>query len=159
MVKSLKIPDPPITTNNQWLNDWLRWVVKTLQQDFPYAQPYQFMQSDVAASQSAVALDVLGLSGNTEYTMELEGSVIGISIASNDARTAGTLTVDVTVNGTATGLQAILDGTNTTYHYATQIPETDTFSAGDRLGVDITTDGSWAPDGTADIVVTVIVLK
>lgn len=158
MVKSLKIPDPSITTNNQELNDWLRWVIKTLQQDFPYMQPYQFMQSNVAASQSAVALDVLGLSGNTEYTMELEGSVIGISIASNDARTAGILTADVTINGTATGLQAVLDGTNTTYHYVTQIPETDTFSAGDRLGVDITTDGSWAPE-TADIVVTVIVLK
>lgn len=157
MVQSLKIPDPLIT-NDARLNDWFRWLVKTLQEDFPYAQPYQFMQSNVAASQSAVALDVLGLSGNTEYTMDLDGSVIGISIASNDARTGGTLTVDATVNGTATGLQSVLDGTNTTYHYATQIPETDTFSVGDRLGVDITTDGSWAPV-TADIVVSVIVLK
>ena len=157
MVKSLKILDPP-TINNSWLNDWLRWLIKTMQQDFPYSQPYKFMQINAAANQSAVALDVLGLAGNTEYTMELEGSIIGISIASNDARTAGTLTVDATVNGTATGLQAVLDGTNTTYHYATQIPETDTFSAGDRLGVKITTDASWAPV-TADIVVTVIVLK
>jgi len=157
MVQYLKIPDPPIT-NDQSLNDWLRWLVKTLQQDFPYAQPYQFMQSDVAANQTAVALDVLGLSGNTEYTMDLAGSVIGISIAGNAARSAGTLTVDVTINGTATGLQAILNETNTTYHYATQVMETDTFSAGNRLGVDITTDGSWAPV-TADIVVTVIVLK
>ena len=157
MVQSLKIPEPFIYDSE--LNSWLRWLIKTLQEDFPYTQPYQFMQSDVAASQAAVALDVLGLAGNTEYTMELAGSVVGIAIASNDARTAGTLTVDVTVNGTATGLQAILDGTNDTYHYATQIAETDTFSAGDRLGVDITTGADWEPDGTPDIVVTVMVLK
>jgi len=118
----------------------------------PYA--LSFMQSDVAASQTDVALDVLGLAGNTEYTVPLDGSVIGISIASNDARTGGTLTVDVTVNGTKTGLQAVLDGTNTQYHYATQTKDTDTVSAGDRIGVKITTDASWAPT-TADIVVTV----
>ncbi|NIT59330.1 MAG: hypothetical protein GWN00_24840 [Aliifodinibius sp.] len=156
MVKSLKIPDPPITKDPK-LNDWLRWLIKTQQQDFPYAQPYQFWQQNVAASQSAVAINA-SISTNSEYTMELDGSVIGIAIASNAARTAGTLTVDATVNGTATSLQAILDGSNTTYHYATQLPEADTFSAGDRLGVDITTDGSWTPT-TADIVVTVIVLK
>lgn len=157
MVQSLKIPEPIITENPR-LNDWLRWLIKTLQEDFPYKQPYQFMQSNVAASQSAVALDVLGLSGNTEYTMELTGSVVGISIASNASRSAGTLTVDVTINGSVTGLQAVLDGTNAQYHYATQLPETDIFSAGDRLGIDITTDGSWAPT-TADIVATVVVLK
>lgn len=156
MVQSLKIPDPPL---GRRFDGWLRWLIKTLQEDFPYTQPYQFMQADVAASQAAVALDVLGLAGNTEYTMELDGSVVGIAIASNDARTGGTLTVDVTINGTATGLQAVLNATNTTYHYATQLPETDTFSAGDRLGVDITTDAAWTPDGTPDIVVTVIVLK
>lgn len=156
MVKVLKIPDPPITDNPR-LNDWLRWLVKTLQEDFPSARAYHFWQQNVLASQSDVAIKA-SISTNNEYTMELEGSIIGIAVASNAARSAGTLTVDVTINGSATGLQAVLDGTNTTYHYATQIPETDTFSAGDRLGVDYTTDGSWAPT-TADIVVTVTVLK
>ncbi len=116
---------------------------------------HHFMQSDVAASQSAVAIPVLGLAGNAEIVMAKLGSAIGISIASNAARTAGTLTVDVTVNGTAIGLQAVLDGTNTQYHYATQAGGLDTFVAGDRLGVKITTDGTWAPT-TADIVVMVL---
>lgn len=119
-------------------------------------KPFNFFQSNVAASQSAVALSVLGLTGNTGFVMPFPGSIIGISIASNDARTAGTLTVDVTKNGTVTGLQAVLDGTNTTTHYATQEAEADVFDAGDLIGVKITTDGSWAPT-TADIVVTVIV--
>ena len=121
-----------------------------------FKQPFSFMQSDVAASQSAVALAVLGLTGNSEIVMPYAGSIIGISIASNDARTAGTLTVDATVNGTVTGLQAVLDGTNTTYYSATQAKDTDTFAAGDRIGVKITTDSSWAPT-TADIVVAVII--
>lgn len=121
-----------------------------------FKQGYGFMQVDVAASQSAVALDVLGLVGNTEVVMLYAGSILGIAISGNVARTAGTLTVDVTKNGVATGLQAVLDGSNAQYHSATQAKDTDTFAAGDRLGVDITTDGSWAPT-TADIVVVVVV--
>lgn len=117
---------------------------------------YNFMQANVAATQTAVAIDVLGLAGNTEYVMAFPGSIIGISIAANAARSAGTLTVDATKNGTVTGLQAVLDGTNTQYHYASQDAESDVFVAGDRLGVKITTTGAWAPT-TADIVVTVIV--
>lgn len=120
------------------------------------AVAFAFQQTDVAASQSAVAMDVLGLAGNTEYTMPYSGSVVAVSIASNAARTGGTATVDVTINGTVTGLQAALDGTNTQYHYASQGPDADRFSAGDRLGVKITTDGSWAPT-TADVVVVVVV--
>ena len=120
------------------------------------AVAFAFQQKDVAASQSAVAMDVLGLAGNTEYTMPYPGSVVAVSIASNAARTGGTATVDVTVNGTVTGLQAALDGTNTQYHYASQGADADRFSAGDRLGVKITTDGSWAPT-TADVVVVVVV--
>ncbi|MCK4248663.1 MAG: hypothetical protein KAX15_02680 [Candidatus Omnitrophica bacterium] len=116
---------------------------------------HHFMQEDVAASQSAVAIPVLGLAGNTEIVMPKAGSITGISIASNEARTAGTLTVDITVNGTVTGLQAVLDGTNTQYHYETQARRTDTFSAGDRIGVKITTDAAWLPI-TADIVVMVL---
>lgn len=115
-----------------------------------------FMQQDVAAEQSAVAIPVLGLAANTEIVLPFSGSVIGIAVASNDARTAGSLTVDVTVNGTATGLQAALDGSNTQYHSATQAKDTDAFAAGARLGVKITTSADWAPT-TADIVVTVVI--
>ena len=117
---------------------------------------HHFMQQNVAASQSAVAIPVLGLAGNTEIVMPKPGSVVGISIASNEVRTGGTLTVDITINGAAPGLQAVLDGTNTQYHYATQDRRLDAFVAGDRLGVKITTDAGWLPT-TADIVVMVLV--
>ena len=121
-----------------------------------YKNSFNFTQSDVAVSQTAVVIDVLGLSGNTEYTLPYAGSITGISISSNGARTAGTLTVDATVDGTVSGLQAVLDATNTQYHSTTQGVNTDTFSAGNRLGVKITTSADWAPT-TADIVVTVVI--
>lgn len=118
-----------------------------------FRKPFDFTQENVAASQSAVALVIPG-TVLTEYVMPFAGSVVAITVASNEARSAGTLTVDATINGTVTGLQAVLDDDPTTYAYGTQAKDTDAFSAGDRLGVKITTDGDWAPT-TADIMVTV----
>lgn len=85
-----------------------------------------------------------------------EFEVVGVSIESTEARTAGTLTADVTIDGTVTGLQAILDATNTTRDTGTQARATDVGSAGSRVGVKLTTS-SWTPT-TADIAVTVWVL-
>jgi hypothetical protein len=121
-----------------------------------FKMPLHFQQDNVAASQSAVALPVCGTSAVNEIEMPWAGSIVGISVLSNDARTADTLTVDATINGTVTGLQAALDGTNTTHHSATQAKDTDAFVAGDRVGVKITTGASWTPV-TADIVVVVFV--
>lgn len=118
--------------------------------------PHDFFQDNVAASQSAVALVVGHSATVTEFEMPWAGSIVGIQIVSNEARTADTLTVDATINGTVSGLQAVLDGTNTTHHSSTQAKDTDAFNAGDRVGCKITTGGSWTPT-TADIAVTVYV--
>jgi hypothetical protein len=113
--------------------------------------PAVWFQDNVAASQTAVVLNLEG--GNrTEVVMVRAGAVTGIAVASNEARTAGTLTVDVTINGTVTGLTAVLDATNTTTDTGTQDETLDTYVAADLIGVKITTDGSWAPT-TADITV------
>jgi hypothetical protein len=115
-----------------------------------------FSQADVTASQSAVALAIhAGDAALTEIPVPRAGSVTGISARTEGARTGGTCTVDVTKNGTATGLQAVIDATNTQQHQATQAKDTDTFAAGDRIGVDITTDASWAAGSTPSIIVTV----
>ncbi len=121
-----------------------------------------FMQSNVAASQTDVSMDVLGLVGCTEYTMPFPGSIIGISIASNAARTNGTLTVEavfIVPPGSTiikTGLTATLDAVTPLHNYATrEAPLINTFIASWRIGVLITTSGAWTPT-TADIVVTLI---
>lgn len=113
-------------------------------------------QDDVADSQTDAALDMDGNSARAEVPTIRAGSIIGIAVYSNEARSAGTLTVDATVDGTKTGLTAVLDGTNSQTKVTTQAKDTDTFTAGQRIGVKLTTDGSWAPT-TADITVTVLI--
>lgn len=126
---------------------------------------YTFMQDAVAANQSAAAMGIvetfdgtaLGTLGVTEYASPFDFDVVAIALRSDSARTAGTLTADATINGTATGLQAILDATNTQTHSARQRRGSDRGVRDQRLGVKLTTDASWAP-ATADIVVEVYVI-
>lgn len=108
-------------------------------------------QDDVAASQAAVALSRAAAGAlPTKWIAPRDGSITGLWVKSNEARTAGTLTVDVYLDGVATGLQAVLDGTSTTFTAPTQAKDVDAFTAGQELDIRITTDGSWAPT-TADI--------
>lgn len=126
-----------------------------------------FGGADVAASQSAAAMnvievrdtaasadDVLAVPG---YTIPFDFDVIGISILASTARTAGTLTVDATIDGTVTGVQAILNATNTTGTYTRNPREANRGVAGSYVGVKLTTDSGWLPV-TADVVVAVWVL-
>jgi hypothetical protein len=123
--------------------------------------PLSFHQDAVAASQTAVAMNTVEAEGvvqtNTGYEIPWAYQIVGISALSGAARTAGTLTVDATIGGTVTGVQAILDGTNTTDHSSTQRRDTDNGAAQTVLGCKVTTDGSWAPV-TADINVVVWIL-
>ena len=132
--------------------------------------PVMFTQDQVAASQSSAAMEILNMvfdagtsdatfnyPQNTEIVIPWAFDVIGISVRSTAARTGGTLTVDATINGTKTGLTAVLNATNTQSASNTQARDVDSGSAGDRVGVKLTTDASWAPT-TADIVVVVWLL-
>jgi hypothetical protein len=121
-----------------------------------FKMPFSFSQTDVTVSQTAIGLNVLSNGNSFTFPMGYSGSVVGIAVTTNDPRTAGTLTVEATVNGTGTGLTAALDGTNTTTDVTTQAKDADAFAAGNLLGAIITTDAGWAPT-TADIVVTVYV--
>lgn len=119
--------------------------------------PLIFTQGAVADAQSAVAMTVVdAVAKSTEYVMPFEYEIVGISIVSDSARTAGTLTVDATINGTVTGVQGVLNGTNTLRHYSTNQRSADAGAAGSRVGVKLTT-ASWTPV-TADVVVMVWVL-
>lgn len=127
--------------------------------------PLVFMQDAAAASQSAAAMNVVEAYGGTtlstldvtEYQVPWDFDLVGISIVSSAARTAGTLTVDASKNGSATGLQASLNATNTQRAYKRLPRESKRGVAGDRVGCLLTTDASWAP-ATADLVVVVWVL-
>lgn len=129
--------------------------------------PLVFMQSDSAASQTNVALtvaevrDVAALvddqNAADSYVLPWDFEVVGVSVRASAARTAGTLTVEPTIGGTAIGATAVLDATNTQSHHTRNLREADRGVAGGRVGCNITTTAAWAPVA-ADVAVVVWVL-
>lgn len=115
-----------------------------------------FQQVDVAASQTDAALGIDD-ANVTDYQMPWGGEVVAVSVRVNDARTAGAADVEPTKNGTALGFQADIDATNTLADYTLNKRENDRFVKGDRIGCNLTTDGSYAPV-TGDLVAIVWVL-
>lgn len=116
-------------------------------------------QDNVTASQTNVELTHAA----GRWTAVRAGSVLGVVVHATEARTAGTLTVDVFKNtglagaaGSSIGLTAVLNGTDTSRKATTQAKDTDTFAAGDEIYAVVTTDGSWAPT-TSDIRVSILV--
>lgn len=120
-----------------------------------------FMQDNVAASQSNVQLPIAQVASAAEnvidgYCMPWAGTIIGISAVVSTAATAGTLTVGPTVNGTEAS-DPTLSITTAASASDTAARGTATFTAGQIIGAEITTDGSW--DATSsDLGVTVWVL-
>lgn len=112
-------------------------------------------RTNVTASLTAQVLDRSGVAGVAQQWIPVrQGSITGIVVRSTEARSAGTLTVEVYKNGVGTGLTAVLNGSNTTFKTTLQAKDADGFVAGDQIDVRITTDGSWAPT-TADILVSI----
>lgn len=123
---------------------------------------YLFTQDAVAASQTDVQLNTLetgatdGLLAVAGYTMPFDGEIVAITADLSAAAGAGTLTVGPTIGGT--------EKTDPTLSITTEAAKRDTcprgtaaFVAGNVLGAEITSSGTW--DGTAsDLVVAVYVL-
>lgn len=121
----------------------------------------QFMQDNVAASQSNVQLtiaEVASAAGNVidGYVMPWAGTIVGISAVVSTAATAGTLTVGPTIDGTEAA-DPTLTFTDQATRSDTAARGTASFAAGAVIGAEITSDGSW--NGTSsDLGVTVWVL-
>jgi hypothetical protein len=122
--------DPHAAVSREWLGE--KWV-----------------QNDVAASQSNVDLSALVSTSFDDIKAIRAGSIVGLGTRLTQAitdATANSLIVAVTVNG-ATGTLQIShnSGSNPSGGEATQAKGIDTFVAGDLLGVELTTLGSFAP--------------
>lgn len=123
--------------------------------------PLQFMQDAVAASQTDVQLliaEVASAAANAVdgYVMPWAGCIVGISYVTTAAATAGSMTIGPTINGTevADPTLAVTIGTGGS-DVASRAAAP--FAAGDKIGAEITTGGTW--DGTsADLGVTVWVM-
>lgn len=90
----------------------------------------------------------------TLQVMPVGGSVIGIGIMANAALTAGTITAKAHSNGTEfadTGAPAPACSSAAQASYATVRPGAVTFSAGDKLGVSVTTTTTLDATNTLDV--------
>lgn len=123
--------------------------------------PLFFTQDAVAASQTDVQLSVNENAATSihlaqGYALPWAGSVVGISALLDTAATAGSLTVGATINGVE-GTDPTLSITTAASAYDSAARDAQKFVAGDVIGAEITTSGTW--DGTAsDLVVVVWVL-
>lgn len=122
-------------------------------------QPYVFGQDALAANQTDVQLPTAigeGSQAVTGYTMPFAGEIVAITADLSAAATAGTLTVGPTIGGTEK-TDPTLSITTQTTRSDTAPRGTSTFAAGDILGAEITTSGTWDAT-TADLTVVVYVL-
>jgi alpha-D-ribose 1-methylphosphonate 5-phosphate C-P lyase len=121
--------------------------------------PLFFGQDAVAASQTDVQLPVtVGEASQavTGYEMPFSGSIVALSYDLSAAGTTGTFTIGATVNGTEDTDTTVSVGTNAA-GYTRVGRNAARFVAGDSIGAEITTGGTW--DGTtADLAVVVWVL-
>lgn len=119
----------------------------------------RFTDDDLTASATSQVLWAPGDTGLTESVMPFSGSIVGIAVQCQNARTAGTATFKPTINGTESStLSAVLNATNTQYAYGSQLARVENFAAGQRIGVKATTDGSWAAGVTPSVLVEVWVV-
>lgn len=123
--------------------------------------PLVFMQDAVAASQTDVQLPIAEVNagagnGIVGYIAPFAGEIIGISWNLTAAGTAGSFTIGPTVAGTEKASLTQTVGTAASGR-GTVVRGTVPFAAGDEIGAEITTNGSW--DGTSsDLCVVVWVL-
>lgn len=103
-----------------------------------------FYDANVDASQTNVQLLLAGSGVGDGVVMPANGYVIGLTGTLSAAASAGSLTVGVTIDGTevAVTTQTVTTGQEIRAQFTTGGDKV-RFSAGQQLGVEITTDGSW----------------
>lgn len=116
-----------------------------------YARRYWldgWQDDNIAANRSATRLLRFGGAVTSQRTalMPRAGTITAIWLASNEARTAGTATLELWVAGAATGVTAVLDSATTTFTWeACEV----SFEGGEGVELYLATT-SWNPT-TADM--------
>ena len=123
--------------------------------------PLTFAQAELAASQTAAAMQPLEVHGgvaldNLGYTMPYEGYVVGVSLNLSAASTNGTLTVVPTIDTVVTTDPSLAVTTAVVGKDMCQ-RATNHFAANAVIGAKITTTAGWTAE-TMDLLVQVWVL-
>lgn len=121
---------------------------------------YSYHILNAAANQTAVEMAAAGeaTSGDVpQQPVPWAGSIVGISIQIEAARTAGSLTIQPSIDGVAAGTTLAIDDDPTQYNYVAWRRGRYPFTAGQRLGCLWTTSSDWAAGTTPSVHVVLFV--
>jgi len=112
-----------------------------------YVIPEQWAQNNVIASQTEVVLECQLSTNFDTYKATKSGSLTGLSTRLTEPITAGTLLVEVIINGLVTNALQILHtaGSNPSGGIATIAFGLLNYVAGDLISVVLTTNGAFLP--------------
>ena len=80
--------------------------------NFDYEVAFGFSTADTSTTVTGLAIPINStLTDNFYYVVPRDGRVVGMSVAGSAACTAGAATFDITINGTVTGVQAVIEPT------------------------------------------------
>ena len=166
---ALNFLDTTVAAPNYWLNSIASGTVTVQTKDIKqggnasggvtFGLTYQ--EQNLPDGVGAVSLEFT--TGQTVFVAPRSGSLISISVALNDTRTAGTLYARPTINGTADDdLRVQIDGTSTQYTYGNVGVGIVPVAAGDLIGVYYDSTASWDTTGgagTVDITATLVFIS
>ncbi len=123
--------------------------------------PFDVYVADASGqSQSATNMSGTGEATATDVAQQpcpWAGSIVGLSIQVEAARSGGILTIRPTINGSAAAAALTIDDDPTTYNTVTWARGTYPVTAGQRVGATWASDGSWAAGTTPSVRVVVFV--
>lgn len=113
----------------------------------PTTNHRQMVDFTYTNAQASLTDEVVNRAASTiaTYRARNAGTVIGLNVASETARSAGTITASVTINGSKiSGHDAVIDASNTTGEHV-DVTSGNTYVAGDLIGIKFTSDAGWLP--------------
>ena len=87
-----------------------------------------------------------------KYQPQVGGSLWKLGVSVGSSRTAGTLTVVVTIDGVDTEMTFVVDADTPDGGVTELSPGLVTYDQFAKIGLEVTTDGSWAPTTTLQCV-------
>lgn len=105
------------------------------------------------AGQSAATMDRFGSATFQTLRRAAGGSVTRLEVVSSAARTAGSCTIEVYIDGAASGLTAVLDAENTTFVVEEAALGEFEYAAGEPITVRMTTTAGWTPTSAVVFVI------
>ncbi len=121
---------------------------------------FEYYAANLASTQTDLVLAAAGEATASDVPQQpcpWAGSIVGISVQIEAARSGGSAIFQPTIDGTRAAATATIDADPTQYVVESWNRQSYPVAAGERIGCMVTTDGSWAASTTPSARVVVYV--